>query len=458
MKKIMIALILSLAVLCASAAVAEEGALPADIRDALEKRIAEGYRLQEDAGLEKEGYWFAVLQNEAGHNLLEAFQRENGQWTRYLETDKAVPQGSKLLTVFVNEEGAQHEMNDISLPVAGPTVTIGQANSDRAEEEEYLERWAEFALEGGRWMLAFWEDFDACAVRFTGNELIYFESWLAGWDYLGTVKGDFQRDIRYMNWNNVPRTLKDAQRKISSAPTLPEGKLKAQQVKAFPGGRQYAVYSGPGENYLRGGKGKAVVSTNDWIQVFGKENGWILIQYAIEKDHRRFGWIPEEALAKGAEVAECQFSQARVYTLEETFLTDDPLFSQAMLSPVPECNFVTWLSSLGDWAYVEWLDDMETDDGEAEMKPVRGFIKAKLLVRLEREEAVRTAADFLLSRKPVIAQQPVTLQMLSDAAADAVYDAETQEWTVTFTVSGCGFTVIVDDVSGYGVRLEADNG
>lgn len=74
----------------------------------------------------------------------------------------------------------------------------------------------------------------------------------------------------------------------------------AENIK-FTSNKKYAVYSGPGENYFRGGNGKAAVSTNDWIQVFGRENGWIMLQYDITSDHMRIGWIQESALPKECE-------------------------------------------------------------------------------------------------------------------------------------------------------------
>ena len=66
--------------------------------------------------------------------------------------------------------------------------------------------------------------------------------------------------------------------------------LNAQEIR-FPGGNKYPVYSGPGKDYLRGARGKASVSTNDWIEVFGREDGWILIQYEIDSSQCRIGYI-----------------------------------------------------------------------------------------------------------------------------------------------------------------------
>lgn len=92
------------------------------------------------------------------------------------------------------------------------------------------------------------------------------------------------------------------------APSIPPGELTAQNIR-FRSDQKYDVYSGPGKDYLRASNGKATVSTNDWIQVFGREDGWILIQYAIDKDHMRFGWISEKALPEFAAVKKLVFSR-----------------------------------------------------------------------------------------------------------------------------------------------------
>lgn len=39
----------------------------------------------------------------------------------------------------------------------------------------------------------------------------------------------------------------------------------------FPAGEKYPVYYGPGSDYDRMANGKAAVSTNDWIHVYGEE-------------------------------------------------------------------------------------------------------------------------------------------------------------------------------------------
>lgn len=54
----------------------------------------------------------------------------------------------------------------------------------------------------------------------------------------------------------------------ASAPDIPQGTLNAE-VMSFTPGQTYAVYSAPDSRSIRGAKGRARVSTNGWIQVFG---------------------------------------------------------------------------------------------------------------------------------------------------------------------------------------------
>ena len=66
----------------------------------------------------------------------------------------------------------------------------------------------------------------------------------------------------------------------SNAPELPGGTLTASLV-SFTSNHTYPVYAAPDSKSLRGAKGRARVSTNGWIQVFGSEGDWILVQMCI---------------------------------------------------------------------------------------------------------------------------------------------------------------------------------
>ena len=160
------------------------------------------------------------------------------------------------------------------------------------------------------------------------------------------------------------RSTETAAPAAESTPFIPA--LEAHLVH-FPQGKRYAVYTGPGENYERANQNKAAVSTNDWIEVFGVENGYVMIQYAITPTQRRIGYMDASALPANEAAAALEFSAVPVVILRETELTDDPLGEKTPLHLLPAGAEARWLASLNGWAYLEWTG------GD---RPVRGFVSA----------------------------------------------------------------------------------
>lgn len=192
--------------------------------------------------------------------------------------------------------------------------------------------------------------------------------WVDGPETDVSIYGAYQRDLRYFSFVAFPRTVADARERLSNPPEIPGGTLSAQPVQ-FTSGKRYAVYQGPGEAYGRAGGGKASVSTNDWIQVFGWENGWIMIQYDITSDHMRIGWIEDSALPRGRTAAELTYEPVSAYLTADASLTDDPLCSRAAVTRLARGSWVTWLATMGDWAYVE------SSTGDL----IRGFVPVSAL-------------------------------------------------------------------------------
>ena len=122
--------------------------------------------------------------------------------------------------------------------------------------------------------------------------------------------------------------------------------------------------------YERAANGKASVSTNDWIQVFGSENGYILIQYALSASQMRFGYIDQSSLPKSASVSALRFAWEDAEITSSTYLTDDPLNSQTRVRTLSAGQQAKWLSTMGNWVYVEL-----TGSGQ----PIRGFVPASAI-------------------------------------------------------------------------------
>ena len=179
------------------------------------------------------------------------------------------------------------------------------------------------------------------------------------------MTGEVQTDIRYVSFNTLPENIEEAKETVTTAPDVPTGMVlgnrgglyfTAKAVK-FTGGKQYPVYTGPGEDYARSGNGKGTVSTNDWIQVFGRYDDWILIQYDISAERYRIGWIEAKALPKGASVQELALvmldNEPYNTVLEACMLTDDPLNSEEAIAHLPVGTRITELVyDFGGWSYV----------------------------------------------------------------------------------------------------------
>lgn len=218
----------------------------------------------------------------------------------------------------------------------------------------------------GRWML------EQILLYYTPN-LMFIDAkdgmlhmYNTGWtekDIEANIYGEYQRDLRYFDFNAFPKTIADAREKLSNPPKIPGGTLSAEKIK-FSSGKKYEVYQGPGEEYKRAANGKANVSTNDWIQVFGEENGYIMIQYDISSDRYRIGWITADALPFGTEVDEISYQPIQGYLTVAATLTDDPLNSETTVTSLAQGTPVQWLATMGDWAYVE------TTSGDLQ----RGFV------------------------------------------------------------------------------------
>lgn len=151
---------------------------------------------------------------------------------------------------------------------------------------------------------------------------------------------------------------------------------------AFPAGEKYPVYYGPGDGYDRMADGKAAVSTNDWIHVYGKETGAvldeqgspgsaILIEYEISEGRHRFGWVNTADLPDSVSVwQQLPWQWGFAHVDERTSVTDDPFCSQTSVATLPAGSSVQVLLEIGEWTYID-------------APPIRGFVLTDSLIRDE---------------------------------------------------------------------------
>lgn len=122
---------------------------------------------------------------------------------------------------------------------------------------------------------------------------------------------------------------------------------------AFEAGRNYPVYSGPGEQYVRPNQGKASVSTNGWIAVLGVSGNWVLIEYELNQSGWRRGYIAAAALPPGVSPPQVVAAGRATSAKADCLLTDDPSVSRRTLATVRRGEALTLLHGEGRWAYVE---------------------------------------------------------------------------------------------------------
>ena len=387
--------------------------------------------------LELAGEAFISARKGQTNRLIHATKNDNGEWKINWSTESALPQGEESITL-TDRGGTTY---------AG--IKLGTAFSYRPYRSgcyEYL-----YQKHNNTWLLEeiIYIDTDGTLLdtyRIT-DEGVTYKGWLTN-DRKTFIEGRVQRDLRYFSCSGFPTDLNALRNSLSNPPKIPTGALDAEEIK-FSGGKKYSVFSGPGEHYMRGGNGKAAVSTNDWIQVFGKENGWIMIQYDITSDHMRIGWIREDALPKNTTVKELELGDYKTYTTVQCDMTDDPLFTNTSVTTIQAGTELIWLSTMGSWTYVEWGGISQ---------PVRGFIQTSCLTKMTEIQVKAAAIDVLLATDPITEEQPVTREMLESYSISFDFDPLMNQWTIGFD-SGRDyrFTVVVNDQTGEG-WIGSENG
>jgi len=174
----------------------------------------------------------------------------------------------------------------------------------------------------------------------------------------GAVYVSLETDIRYVDYDALPKTLADAQ----DTPDIPPGNSFYDPrwntlygvTLDLDGGRNHKVYSGPGEKYGRAGNGKATVSTNGWVQGFGVYDGWAMILYHIGEGRYRIGWIDEDLLPKRHGLPELRFTSGdEQEIMADCAMFDDPIGMNGEIIALHAGTKVKVLACFGaQWEYV----------------------------------------------------------------------------------------------------------
>lgn len=370
MKRIFFSLLLAALLVLSTAALATQDAMPPEVTAHIEQHFG-GYEIFDYLEIRDtpKGCYGVTLLSKEEEKLLACYREESGRMVYWLKTASAIPQGEGISEEEWKSRGQQydghvfrlfrqsaHGVKNLSkqkIIEYGDELGFGVILHEGSGDDSIrVIQSVAFHWEGGSFQLSEYQNNNDYYghVFVSENKLDFYRG---EWEYDATVRGVIQRELPYVSMRTLPRTPKEARNKLTFAPEIPaSAELRAQDIQ-FAGGKKYAVYTAPGQDALRGGNGKAMVSTNGWIQVFGIEDGWALIQYSIDAGHYRFGYIPASALPKKASVPELGFLQTAAYTTGAVSVTDDPLYALAELAALPAGSPVTLLATMGEWAYIE---------------------------------------------------------------------------------------------------------
>lgn len=316
---------------------------------------------------------FALIRQKEGLRQLRMYELDEMKgWRLWDDFDAQIPQ-IDLPNAWIRVEKAgvgsydeagslwyNEEDFDYVYP-SGAKVGVWTSNG-----ETYGER-VEFVWEGDGFYLHHYGDSPGNMIDLAGDDLIFYN---IGWGYEGRVYCPFSRSIYAVDFYQLPRRISDVRIMGEAEPPLPESVfvplmnrqvfLVKQDVKLKSG--KYPVYMGPGKEYGRAANGKASVSTNGWVQVFGEYEGWLLIHYAISAEQYRFGWITADALSAGQKISALPLVFGDFTNADwKAPLTDDPLNSHNELVTIPAGTAIEYLAQLGEgYSYVRVAVDGKT--------------------------------------------------------------------------------------------------
>lgn len=222
-----------------------------------------------------------------------------------------------------------------------------------------------FTRESGEWRIASLRDYSngymayisSSRIRYIPGHAIDSEPGMIFDDEKAkNVYGVYDNRFAAFSWHSFPGSVSEARQKLSNPPELPSDFYSPVKL-TLRANEQYDVFSAPGRDSLRAAGGKAVMSTNDWVQVFGQEDGWVLVQYDISSEQMRFGYVDASVLPRDRQIAALEWYDLPPQTLvNDANVTDDPLQSNTVLCRLQAGDYVQVLSSFGSWYYIEATD------------------------------------------------------------------------------------------------------
>lgn len=362
--------LLVLAMLClASFAVAEEPLTEQTVLAALESGEADGWRIPEVSGpiLEADGTPYKAINYTDGAALM-VLQKDGKNVLCLLEQD-----ARNQWKLLGQSEAMLHQGVDADIPYVYCEIP-GQFELyfDWTTDDEVNTEIVFIIRDQGGWFVRYYSN-EGLGVHVYAyhddNHLVFTDAY---GELTYTVRTAFESAFDKFSLAEIAETVERTMRLLPTDERLSEGYyIPEEQYVEFPENQKYEVYAAPGEDSYRPAKGKASVSTNGGIEVYGETQGWLLIRYEVSRDQRRMGYIRLDALPLDTPVRALRFGYQPAVVTKDTTLTDDPAFSRNVLRKLPAGTEVICLAQMADWSYVE----ATMPDG----KKVRGFVLSELL-------------------------------------------------------------------------------
>ena len=364
MKKL--ALLLLALLLCCGAALAE---MPEEAGYYAAENYP-GYELEDYLTVEgtSMGDHGLMLIRHEGQRRLLCFRQLKGQWVCWLDNAEAVPQdenparlGSHPAGLSLTRLWDPDEKNNY--------LSDGLNFYAYTSDGEMSIQAVGYHWQGDGFRLLGYQHDAGEYVDVMDDQLIFYD---IGSGMTGRARiGDLDTSLGGTAFDQLPSSPEDVQGRNELIPysTL---EVMHDYDNTFELDLRFPVYMGPGLDYGRSGNGKAVVSTNDWIEVYGSWGDWLLIHYSIDGDKCRFGWITADALLE--EVPAAPLREFMWFQVDEDCtLTDDPMGRQGALCQVPAGAEVERLAYLGDdWCYIRY---------ESKGQTWWGFIPSSLITK-----------------------------------------------------------------------------
>ncbi len=153
----------------------------------------------------EESTWFVAAETEKQENILYCFTVKDGVCAEVFQTNTALPQGEKRITLHISEGawdfsgGSSGEERYIK----GPILLILQHGTDNASVEQLMA----FQRTGDDiWQLNSLKNYPKQAdIKITENQVNYYAAVdKAQIQLVGTAPCDFERDLRYFCLSDVP--------------------------------------------------------------------------------------------------------------------------------------------------------------------------------------------------------------------------------------------------------------